>query len=306
MEREEVSIVIPVYNRADIVCRTLDSVAAQTWRPLHLIVVDNNSTDGSTGVVSRWIAAHERDEALRVTFLSESKPGASAARNRGLREVDGEHVIFFDSDDEMMPPLVEKAVNSIGSADLVYWKAELVGLDGARTMKPFHEDDLVRRQFYNSMLATQIYMVRTDFIRKIGGWEEDAPVWNDWELGVRIALASPSAVALPELLVRINAQRNSITGSNFGDRAGDWENTLDIVEKNISGSDPDGILTDMLDYRRVILAAHYRREKKAQLGHRLLESAIGRPGRSWFRRKLLEFIYIYTVAGGRGAYYMWR
>lgn len=306
MEREEVSIVVPVYNRADIVCRTLDSVAAQTWRPLHLIVVDNNSTDGSAGVVSRWIAAHERDEALRVTLLSESKPGASAARNRGLREVDGEHVIFFDSDDEMMPRLVEKAVNSIGSADLVYWKAELVGLDGARTMKPFHEDDLVRRQFYNSMLATQIYMVRTDFIRKIGGWEEDAPVWNDWELGVRIALASPSTVALPELLVRINAQRNSITGSSFGERAGDWENTLDIVEKDISGSDPDGVLTDMLDYRRVILAAHYRREKKTELSHRLLENAIGRPGRSWFRRKLLEFIYIYTVAGGRGAYYMWR
>lgn len=306
MEREEVSIVIPVYNRADIVCRTLDSVAAQTWRPLHLIVVDNNSTDGSAGVVSRWIAAHERDEALRVTFLSELKPGASAARNRGLREVDSEHVIFFDSDDEMMPRLVEKAVNSIGSADLVYWKAELVGLDGARTMKPFHKDDLVRRQFYNSMLATQIYMVRTDFIRKIGGWEEDAPVWNDWELGVRIALASPSTVALPELLVRINAQRNSITGSSFGERAGDWENTLDIVEKNISGSDPDGVLTDMLDYRRVILAAHYRREKKTELSHRLLENAIGRPGRSWFRRKLLGFIYIYTVAGGRGAYYMWR
>jgi hypothetical protein len=62
----------------------------------------------------------------------------------------------------------------------------------------------------------------------------------------------------------------------------------------------------MLDYRRVILAAHYRREKKTELGHRLLESAIGRPGRSWFRRKLLGFIYIYTVAGGRGAYYMWR
>lgn len=306
MEREEVSIVIPVYNRADIVCRTLDSVAAQTWRPLHMIVVDNNSTDGSAGVVSRWITAHERDEALRVTLLSESKPGASAARNRGLREVDSEHVIFFDSDDEMMPRLVEKAVNSIGSADLVYWKAELVGLDGARTMKPFHEDDLVRRQFYNSMLATQIYMVRTDFIRKIGGWEEDAPVWNDWELGVRIALASPSTVALPELLVRINAQRNSITGSSFGERAGDWENTLDIVEKDISGSDPDGVLTDMLDYRRVILAAHYRREKKTELSHRLLENAIGRPGRSWFRRKLLEFIYIYTVAGGRGAYYMWR
>lgn len=306
MEREEVSIVVPVYNRADIVCRTLDSVAAQTWRPLHLIVVDNNSTDDSAGVVSRWIATHERDEGLRVTLLSESKPGASAARNRGLREVDGEHVIFFDSDDEMMPRLVEKAVNSIGSADLVYWKAELVGLDGARTMKPFHEDDLVRRQFYNSMLATQIYMVRTDFIRKIGGWEEDAPVWNDWELGVRIALASPSTVALPELLVRINAQRNSITGSNFGDRAGDWENTLDIVEKNISGSDPDGILMDMLDYRRVILAAHYRREKKTELSRRLFESAIGRPGRSWFRRKLLGFIYIYTVAGGRGAYYMWR
>ena len=128
MEREEVSIVIPVRDRETLVGRTLDSVAAQTWRPLHLIVVDNNSADASVRKVSEWAGARASDTGLRVTQLQETRPGASAARNRGLEAVTGRYVIFFDSDDEMMPGLVERAMARVGDADIVYWKAELVSM----------------------------------------------------------------------------------------------------------------------------------------------------------------------------------
>lgn len=306
MEREEVSIVIPVYNRESLVRRTLDSVAAQTWRPLRVIVVDNNSTDGTVSVVREWKASREQDAELRIDILEERTPGASAARNRGLAEVSSRYVLFFDSDDEMMPRLVEKAAEAAANADLVYWKAELLGLDGNRTLKPFHTGDLVKRQFYNSMLATQVYMVRTDFIRDIGGWNERAAVWNDWELGVRIALASPVTVAIPEILVRINAQEDSITGRRFIDRRGEWERTLDLVEAVADGQRRSSQLRDMLTYRRVILAAQYRKEGDRDGARELLDKAIGRPGLRIADRILLRLIYAYTAAGGRGAYYMWR
>ncbi|MDE5644474.1 MAG: glycosyltransferase family 2 protein, partial [Muribaculaceae bacterium] len=246
MEREEVSIVIPVRDRESLICRTLDSVGAQTWRPLHLIVVDNNSTDASVRKVSEWAASRVSDTGLRVTQLQETRPGASAARNRGLEAVTDRYVIFFDSDDEMMPGLVERAMAHAADADIVYWKAELVGLDGRRSLKPFHTDSLLRRQFYNSMLATQVYMARADFIRSIGGWEERAAVWNDWELGVRIALASPRSVAVPEVLVRIHAQAESITGRRFRDRKGEWEKTIDMIARRIDRHPDSHLMKAML------------------------------------------------------------
>ena len=306
MEREEISIVIPVRDRESLICRTLDSVAAQTWRPLHLIVVDNNSSDGSERKVSEWAAVRRNVPGLRVTQLRETRPGASAARNRGLEAVTGRYVIFFDSDDEMMPSLVERAMAHAAGADIVYWKAELVGLDGRRSQKPFHTDGLLRRQFYNSMLATQVYMARTDFIRSIGGWEERAAVWNDWELGVRIALASPRSVAVPEVLVRIHAQADSITGRRFRDRRGEWEKTIDMVGSRITGHPQQHLMESMLDYRRVILAAHYRREGDRAGARSLLAEALRRKGLSLRERIMLRLIYRYTAAGGRGAYYFWK
>lgn len=311
-----VSIVIPVYNRDKLICRCLDSVWAQTYRPLHVFVVDNNSSDGTPEAVRRWCRDHgvcDNEGEFRLHLLSELKAGASAARNRGLSEVDTEHVLFFDSDDEMLPTLVSDARHVIGEKDLVYWQAELVGLDGRVKRKPYHVDDLVRRQFYNSMLATQVYMARTAFIREIGGWEERALVWNDWELGVRIALAAPRCVALPKVLVRIYAQEKSITGSMFSRRVGDWEATLAIVSDKIERRATDGgkgnvdiaRLRSMISYRQMILAAQYRREGATKEARELMSRAIAGPTMPSGRRFLLRLLYRYTFLGGRGAYYLW-
>lgn len=323
MEREKVNIVIPVYNRARLIGRCLDSVLAQTWRPLRLIVVDNNSTDRSAAEVTAWTHSNrvhvedetpvpDTDSEVTLKLMKETKPGASAARNRGLGAVDSEHVIFFDSDDEMMPTLVEQAMTAIGDADLVCWKAETLQLDGTRTLKPFHHDNLLKRQMYNGLLSTQTYMARTELMRRVGEWEEEATVWNDWEIGIRIAMTGIRAVMLPEILVRIHAQAESITGRRFSDRAGAWEKTLDIVERKVVAAaagrpkSETTRITDMLDYRRVILAAHYSREGSRELSESLLNCGVNRQGRPWWRRQLLRLLYHYTVLGGRGAYYAWR
>ena len=303
-----VSVIVPVYNRESLIGRCLDSIWAQSFRPLRVIVVDNASSDDTVGGVSRWASAHEDDPTFELTLLSESTPGASAARNRGLREVDSKYTFFFDSDDEMLPGLIEKAVDKAESTgtDIVLWKAEIVNLDGRVSAKPYYESDFIRRHMYNGLLATQIYMGRTELFRKVGGWEEKARVWNDWELGVRLLLANPRITTVPEKFVRIHAQRESITGEAFSRREGDWERTLDIVESDISGLEGNERkrLRRMLDYRRAILAAHYRREGAKAPARELLRKVLRRYG--IVDRLRLRLLYDYTSRGGRGAYYLWQ
>lgn len=304
-----VSVVIPVRNRAGLVVRALDSVLAQSYRPLQLIVVDNGSTDDSLKTIEEWAARHHEPE-FEIEILTEPEPGASAARNRGLAAVNGEFTLFFDSDDEMHPDLVESAVKAIKNADLVYWKAEVVGLDGKRYVKPFHTDNLLRRHFYNSILSTQTYMARTTLFREVGGWNQNAKVWNDWEIGIRIGMTDPKAIALPHVLASIHAQQESITGTAFSHRVGDWEQTLDIVENTIRNARIDlhtrKQMLLMTEYRRVILASLYAREGEVGAAKQLLGKALASPILSKARRRLLRLIYHYTRFGGRAAYYLWR
>ena len=77
------SIIIPVYNRAHVLMRTLDSIAASSRLPEALILVDNGSQDTSLDVCRQWAARHSTD-GFRVSVIESSRRGASVARNAGL------------------------------------------------------------------------------------------------------------------------------------------------------------------------------------------------------------------------------
>lgn len=303
----DVSVVIPVRDRAELIGRCLDSVAAQTVAPRRVIVVDNGSTDDTPARVLEWSRQHPE---VPLDLLTEPKPGASAARNRGLKEVTTEYVLFFDSDDEMLPRLIEKASAAIGDSDLVYWQGERIGFDGKRFLTPFYRGELTRRHFYNALLSTQLYMARTSLTRRAGGWEERAMVWNDWELGVRITLQNPSVASVDEVLTRIHLQKKSITGSAFIDKRGAWENTLRLVEVDIERSDlsmdAKRRMLRMAAYRKAILSAQYMREGARAASLELLRKALGGSGLGAISQLWLRILWRYTSAGGRGAYYFWR
>ncbi|MEM6770898.1 MAG: glycosyltransferase family A protein, partial [Bacteroidota bacterium] len=96
-----VSIVIPVRNGAHFLPRAVASALGQQHRPLEVIVVDNNSTDTTAEVLATLAKAHPE-----VKATSCSTPGAAAARNRGLREAQGDWVQFLDVDDTLYPEKV--------------------------------------------------------------------------------------------------------------------------------------------------------------------------------------------------------
>jgi len=90
-----VSVLIPTYNRAYILGQTLDSVLAQTYRPIEVIVVDDGSTDGTRELVERYGDA--------VHYIYQPNAGLAAARNTGLQAARGEFIALQDSDDQWAP-----------------------------------------------------------------------------------------------------------------------------------------------------------------------------------------------------------
>lgn len=298
-----ITVVVPVYNREHLVTRSLDSIAAQDLRPLSLIVVDNNSTDHSLETVRRWAETHAADPELDIRILSETRPGAARARQTGLEHVDSEWVQFFDSDDVMAPGILSDALRHSANTDMVCWKRDQISLSGRHSCNPYRPEDILRCHLYNGMLFTEAYMVRTDFIKSVGGWNSDIRVWDDWELGLRLLLASPRYVPLDRIGTTVYSQEESITGTSFSAKEGQWERIIDMMESYVADR-PD--IRAMLDYRRVNLAALYTREGNRSSGRRLLKQALDKASCPAMAKLWLRILYAYTALGGRGAYLLWH
>lgn len=304
------SVVIPVRNREHLIGRCLESVKAQTWRPIHVIVVDNGSADNTRQVVADWISDNEEND-FQVSLVEESKPGAAVARNRGLKEVDTDFMLFFDSDDVMHSNLVEAAMNEFiehPELDMVHWRIEYLFSKNRKKVSKYTITDEWRYQIYHSIFTTIGYAVKTVFFRRAGAWNEHLRCWDDWELGIRLLLANPLMKGIDRVLATVYHQSDSITGENFNSKGGEWEKAIDITEDFVenSGHKNADWLVDMINYRRAILAAHYKRENRLDLAKPLLHKALSNRTMSLPRKWLLKLLYHYTAIGGRGAYLFWR
>ena len=300
----DLSIIIPVYNREKIVSSTLNCVAAQTFRPLNLILVDNNSSDGTLQVLLDFKESHQAPD-FSITVLQESTPGACAARNCGLMAAQSEWIMFFDSDDLMTPDYVEQYANAMTAdpnADVFVTRLQLSDKNGIHQLA-FVPHDIFANHIIHTMLSTQRYIARRRHFINAGAWNAKTPSWDDWELGIRMLLSQPRIHYISDK-ARVTAvfTEESITGSNFHSKHGTWEHAIDIAENDIAQSQipQKDRLIFLLNYRRVVLAAHYRREKHLELAQPLYRQAIERCSRHPLRRLLLTTAYHYIAVGGRG------
>lgn len=184
-----VSVVIPTYNRADLLGRALDSVLGQTFADYEVLVIDDGSTDGTAAAAARYA---ERDRRVQYLRQPENR-GVSAARNRGLCEARGEFVAFLDSDDEWMPDKLERQLAVMAAASdrvgLVYTGVESVFGDGSRRV-----DRASRRgDVYAEMLAGNVLhgggsnvLLRRAAAERTGFFDEGIPAAEDYDYWLRV------------------------------------------------------------------------------------------------------------------------
>ncbi len=296
-----ITIVIPVYNRAGIVKRTLDSVAKQSFRPLHVILVDNASTDNTLDVLEQWKCEQEGN-GLSVEILQEPVAGACNARNKGLEHVKSPYLMFFDSDDEMAPNHVERAMTLLENnpdADIVGWDVDCISLSGKHRKLIFAPNDFMFNHIFHASLSTQRYVCKTELINRVGRWDKAIFGWDDYELGVRMLLQNPQIIyAGSELTVTVHNLEQSITGIDFSSSPDKWEHPLDVCASHLQEANRLDELK-WIETRRIILAGHYLREGNNLEGNRLLGEVLER-ATSLKDRIFYKMACRYVAHGGRG------
>ena len=281
------TIVIPFHNREKYLPDTLHSVLGQTYRPLRLVLVDNNSSDGSMAVCKAFIEKHSAPD-FEITLTAEPQPGASAARNCGLALVRTPYVYFFDSDDRMSADFLSDAATLLQSAgpgqnahvDLIAATTRIAYPDGrlrTRTPRPILSPSA---QILTGMLSTQSMIIRTEFLREAGGWRTDLKRWNDWELGLRLLLHKPRMITLTGRAYHaILAHPDSITGNDFRSNADDLLYAIRAAEMQVSD---EPALCDAVAARRLILAGHLHHEGATDIAQRICREVLRQhPGLRW-------------------------
>ena len=175
------SVIVPVWNRADVIRRCLDSALAQEPAPLEVIVVDDGSGDGTPDVVKAL-----RDD--RVRLITDVHRGVSIARNTGVGNARGRYVTFLDSDDEALPGWLrafEDLFTQPGCAVACCGAEDVTVVDGWRRVRRPEDlgatfDDRV------ALFLPGTYAVRRDVLQEIGGFAAGMRYGEHHELGMRL------------------------------------------------------------------------------------------------------------------------
>ena len=103
MEKDKISVIVPVYNKEQYIGKCIGRIMKQTYNNLEIIAVDDGSTDKSLSILKKLTQSDSR-----INLLTGVNHGVSYARNRGLEAASGDYVIFVDADDYILPDYLEK------------------------------------------------------------------------------------------------------------------------------------------------------------------------------------------------------
>ena len=186
---ELVSVILPTYNRAHLLPKSMNSVLSQSWPRLELIVVDDKSTDNTAEVV-----AAVADDRVRYVKNDTKKKGANVARNIGITHAEGDFIAFQDSDDEWLPDKLSLQLDlmrRLGS-DYACVYSRFVTRRGSRVFETVDAKRLTRGNILFELLNGNIVTTQTALVRKknlleFGCFDEELPRLQDWDLWLRMA-----------------------------------------------------------------------------------------------------------------------
>lgn len=226
-----VSVILPTYNRLEYLRPAVDSVLAQTFADWELIVADDGS-DAHTLDYLRTVASHPQVRLLTLAHTG----NPSMVRNTAVREARGEYLAFLDSDDLWLPRKLEVQLGAHRACPARRWSYTALTRVGASGevlsaekgwRRPTPEGSILDSLLtLEAAVATPGVVVQRTLLAEVGGFDEEQPFFEEYDLWLRLNLCSEvSAIAEPLVLVRTHEQHYS------ADRVGVYNARFRMLDK---------------------------------------------------------------------------
>lgn len=204
-----VSVVVPTYNRRDLVTRAIDSVLAQTYSGLELIVVDDGSTDGTADRLKGY--------GDRIQVLRQTNRGVSAARNAGIRAAQGPLIALLDSDDYWLPGKLARQVDFFQSHPEALicqteeiWVRNGVRVNPGRRHRKFG-GSIFEKTLPLCLVSPSAVMLRNALFDEVGLFDERLPACEDYDLWLRVSCRHPVHLIDAPLIVKCGGHADQLS-----------------------------------------------------------------------------------------------
>lgn len=187
---EKVSVIIPTYNRENLIERSIRSVLNQTYKNLEVIVVDDGSTDHTREIV-------ESIKDQRIIYHKQENGGAAKARNTGVSLATADYIAFHDSDDVWREDKLIKQMSFLKQNPeygMVYSNFFFHRLDGSgysipKDVKPIGElsGDIFFTVLINNTVGAPTMVMKKELFEEIGGFDTTLKCLEDWDFTIRFA-----------------------------------------------------------------------------------------------------------------------
>lgn len=227
-----VSIIIPVYNAAQFLPQTMESVLCQKWNNLEVFLINDGSTDESLKIAKSY-------ENKNVKIIDQPNQGASAARNAGLRLAQGDYTQFLDADDLLSEDKIAAQIAALQSLPDDYlascaWGRFIDNPEEAKFKREALWEDLepveflIRKYNNHQMLQPGVWLTPRAVIEKAGYWDERLSLNDDGEYFSRVVLASQGIKFVEGVKVYYRSGNPKSLASSKGRKA--WESQFLSLE----------------------------------------------------------------------------
>lgn len=209
-----VSVIIPSYNRAAMVAEAVESVLAQTYHNIELIIIDDGSEDETPDILAPYFS--------RLRYIAQPRQGPSAARNTGIVESHGVLIAFLDSDDLWLPEKIARQVDYFQSDEsAMICQTEEIWRRGQKIIKPRHwhrkeSGWIFNRSVELCLISPSAVMMRRELFEHIGMFDETLPAAEDYDLWLRITWQYPVGLIEEPLVIKRGGHADQLSSASVG------------------------------------------------------------------------------------------
>ncbi|MCB9935552.1 MAG: glycosyltransferase family 2 protein [Planctomycetes bacterium] len=300
-----VSVVIPTFNRAELVCQAVRSVFAQTYPHVEVIVGDDASSDDTLAQLEGLRAACPAR--FRLEYFGGEKVGACPLRNRGAAMSHGEFLMFLDSDDLLTAPALEQLVKAMQGADIGWgaWRDLREDEQACRLSPPFERrygSDWLADLLRGEWLATCAVLYRREVLHRVQGWFEPVVLDGDFDFNAQLGAAGATQAGTRAVVSYYRrGGADQISAQDFGKKTAQTRLVLQRCEEALTSRNAwtparrSGMAARYFHSARMLLYYTGDGDGFEQLvGEALRVDPEFRAPKSWYR-------WIATMAGYRNA-----
>ena len=300
-----VSVIIPAYNAEKSITDTLDTVFAQTYRPIETIVVDDGSTDRTAETIEEYqISKTNRTNRTNLTYIHQQNFGPSKARNTGIKAAKGEYIAFLDADDLWTKDKLEKQIKLFKQdprIDVVFTDAKVTRFKNNKIQENImFQKNRLNKEFFghnfivinplekllkiNFMLTPSVVAKKSCFKNSIF-FNEKRRYAEDWELWLKMSVYFTFGY-VNEVCVHVKDEGDGLSANGSGMILSMIEVLESFIKENFVGNE---------QLKNKFCVRHLKDTYK-WAGYHLILKGNAKLARELYRKSLKESFDLRTLA----------